>query len=59
MLNILNIYIYIHIYNFFVFLSFDKNAPAAYGGSQLRGLIRAIAAGLCQSHSNARSEMHL
>ena len=27
----------------------------AYGGSQARGLIRAIAAGLRQSHSNARS----
>jgi len=28
----------------------------AYGGSQARGLIRAIAAGLHHSHSNARSE---
>ena len=31
-------------------------APAAYGGSQARGRIRAVAAGLCHSHSNARSK---
>jgi len=31
----------------------------AYGGSQARGLTGAAAAGLCQSHSNARSEPHL
>ena len=30
-----------------------------YGGSQVRGLIRAIAAGLRQSHSNAGSEPRL
>ena len=41
--------------SFFVFCPFT----AAYGGSQARGLIGAIAAGLCQSHSNARSEPHL
>ena len=28
--------------------------PAAYGGSQARGLIRAAAASLCLSHSHAR-----
>ena len=33
-------------------------APAAYGGSQARGLIGAVAAGLCHSHSNARSLTH-
>ena len=33
--------------------------PAAYGGSQARGPIRAVATGLCHSHSNARSEPHL
>jgi len=33
--------------------------PAAYGGSQARGLIGAVAAGLCQSHSNSGSELHL
>ena len=34
-------------------------APAAYGGSQARGPIRAVAVSLCQSHSNARSEPRL
>ena len=27
-----------------------------YGGSQARGINGAVAAGLCHSHSNARSE---
>ena len=40
----------------FCLLSFFRSAPAAYGSSQARGLIRATAAGLCQSHSNARSK---
>ena len=31
-------------------------APAAYGGSQARGLIGAVATGLCQSHSNGGSQ---
>ena len=31
----------------------------AYGGSQARGLIRAVSAGLHNSHSNARSKPHL
>ena len=43
---------------FFVFCPF-RATPAAYGGSQARGLIQAIAASLCHSHSNARSEPHL
>jgi len=34
-------------------------APVAYGGSQARGPIRAIAASLHQSHSNAGSLPHL
>ena len=34
-------------------------APAAYGGSQARGLIGAVATGLRQSHSNAGSEPRL
>ena len=36
-----------------------RAAPAAYGGSQARDLIQAIAAGLHHSHSNARSELLL
>ena len=34
-------------------------APAAYGGSQARSLIGAVAPGLYHSHSYARSEPHL
>ena len=41
------------------FWSFSKPTPAAYGDSQARGLIRAVAAGLCHSHSNARSELQM
>ena len=33
-----------------------RAAPEAHGGSQARGQIRAVAAGLYHSHSNARSE---
>ena len=40
------------VYLFGVF----RAAPVAYEGSQARGLIRAVAAGLRQSHSNAISE---
>ena len=36
--------------------AFSRAAPTAYGGSQARGRIRAVAVGLCQSHSNAGSE---
>ena len=52
--------------NFFPFLwayicvfAFSKATPAMYGDSQARGLIWAVADGLCQSHSNVRSEPHL
>ena len=31
-------------------------APVVYGCSQARGPIRAVATGLCHSHSNARSK---
>ena len=43
------------------FLSFCpfRVAPAAYGGSQARGLIGAIAAGLQHSHSNERPDLSL
>ena len=40
---------------FFFFWLF-RATPAAYGGSQSRGRIRAVAAGLHHSHSNAGSE---
>ena len=54
---------------FFFFLSFcllsavvvaiSRAAPAAYGGSQARGPVGAVATGLRQSHSNAGSEPRL
>ena len=49
------VYIYIYMYGFFfvfVFFLIFRPAPAAYGGSQARGLVGATAA----SHSNARSK---
>ena len=42
---------------FFVFLSIWAT-PMAYGGSQARGRIRAVAARLCHNYSNARFEPH-
>ena len=33
--------------------------PVAYGGSQARGQIGGVAAGLCQSHSNLGSKPRL
>ena len=39
--------------------AFSRAVLAAYGGSQARGRIGAVAAGLLQSHSNARSKPHL
>ena len=41
------------------FFCLFRGAPMAYGGSQARGLMRAVATGLCHSHSNARSEPRL
>ena len=55
------LYIYIiYIYTFFFGLfAFSTAVHAAYGGSQARDRIRAAAAGLRQSHSNAGSKQHL
>ena len=36
----------------FCLFAFSRAAPVAHGGSQARGLIRTVAAGLCQSHSH-------
>ena len=38
---------------------FSRAAPTAYGRSQTRGLIGAVAASLCHSHSNTGSELRL
>ena len=42
------------VFVLFCFVLFSRAAPAAHGGSQVRGLIGAVAAGL--HHSNAGSE---
>ena len=44
---------------FFGLFATSWATPAAYGGSQARGRIGAVAAGLCHSHSNTRSETSL
>ena len=41
------------------FLCLFRAAPAAYGKSQARGRIGAIAADLYHSHNNTGSEQHL
>ena len=46
-------------YFIFCLFAFSRAAPAAYGGSQARGLIGAVASGPRQSHSNSGSELHL
>ena len=56
LLSSCEIQLYFYFY-FLSFLSFSRAAPAAYGGSQARGLIGAVATGL--RHSNTGSELHL
>ena len=43
----------------FIFCFFFRATPTAYGGSQARGPIGAVATNLRHSHSNARFEPHL
>ena len=43
----------------YLFIIFSRAAPVAYGDSQAKGLIRAVATGLYQSHSNEGSEPRL
>ena len=40
----------------YLFILLFRATSTAYGSSQARDLIRAVAAGLCRSHSNARSK---
>ena len=47
------------IYIYVCLFVFSRAVPAAYGGSQARGLIGAVAVGLHHSHSNAGSQLHL
>ena len=44
---------------FFCLFAISWDSPVAYGGSQARGLIRAVAASLHQSHSSTESEQSL
>ena len=44
---------------FFCFICLFRAAPAAYEGSQARGLIRAVAVSLHHSHSDSGSELCL
>ena len=50
---------FILFYFIFCLFAFSWAVHMAYGGSQVRGLIRAVATGLHQSHSNAGSESRL
>jgi len=59
-----NPHFYLQLVHFFfnlfiIFFCLFRALPMVYGGSQTRGLIGATAAGLHQSHSNARSNPHL
>ena len=49
----------IFFFFFFCLFTIFWFTPAAYGGSQARGLIGAAAASLCQSHSYVGSEPRL
>ena len=49
----------IFLFLFFVFFLFLGPLPVAYGGSQSRGSIGAVAAGLHHSHSNLGSKPRL
>ena len=48
-----------YFYFILFYFAFSRAVPAAYGGSQVRGLIRATDACLHHSHNNAGSELHL
>ena len=52
-------YFFIYFFCLFFFFAISRATPAAYGGSQARGGIRAVASGLHQSHSNTGSKPHL
>ena len=49
----------IHFFLSFFFWVIFRAVPTAYGGSQARGQIGDVAAGLHHSHSPTRSELHL
>ena len=49
-------HVFLFCFVLFCLFAFSRAAPEAYGDSQARGLIGAVATGLHQSHSNAGSE---
>ena len=50
----------IHVFLFmYIYIFLFKAVPVTYEGSQARGQIGAAAAGLCHSHSNRGSKLHL
>ena len=53
------IYFILFYFVLFYFICPFKAIPMAYGGSQTRGPIRAVATNLCQNHSNAGSKPRL
>ena len=53
------LYRFFFFFFFFFFFLLFRAAPEAYGVSQARGLIGAVATGLHHSHSNVGSELHL
>ena len=55
LLLVITLVLYIYIYIFFGGGVFFRAAPAAYGGSQARGLNRAVATSLCHSHGQPDS----
>ena len=56
--NILKDAVFVFLVFCFVFCLFWGTASLAYGGSQARGGIGAVASGLHHSHSNAGSLTH-
>ena len=58
-MSILCFFHYFYPILFVCLFLFFRAAPTAYGGSQARGLIGAVALGLHHSHSNLASEMCL
>ena len=52
-------FILFYLFIYFCLFAISWAAPATYGGSQARGRIGAVAAGLRQSHSNAGYQMCL
>ena len=47
------------LFYFFCLFAISWATPVAYGYSQARGRIRAVATSLCLSHSNMGSELRL